>query len=98
MSPAAVILIAAGLCITALAAWVIIAERLDKPDTPARQAPQAAPSVLPRGTSPFPMLPPDPEPDPTRIQPADVKYLGKPSGEYVDELFEKHAMPPEVTR
>ena len=93
MSSAAVILIAAGLCIAALAAWVVIAERLDKPDTPARQVPEETPAVLATGTSPFPMLPPDPEPDTTRIQPHDVRYLGKPSGEYVDDLFEnaKHA-------
>ncbi len=91
MSPAVVILIAAGLCITAIAAWVVIAERLDKPGTPARQAPEKTPRVLATGSSPFPMLPPDPESDPTGIQPPDVRYLGKPTGEYVDELFAKHA-------
>jgi hypothetical protein len=88
----AAILIAAGLCITALAAWVVIAERLDpdgNPPPPARV--EATAGVMPVCTSPFPMLPPDPEPDPTLMQPADVKYLGKPSGEYVDDLFEKHA-------
>jgi len=50
----------------------------------------------PRGTGQFPMLPPDPDPEPTLIQPADVAYLGKPSGEYVDDLFAKHATPPEM--
>jgi hypothetical protein len=87
----AVILIAAGACIAALVAWVVIAERLDRPGTPARQAPEETPSVLATGSSPFPMLPPDPQPDPTLMQPADVMYLGKPSGEYVDDLFAKHA-------
>jgi hypothetical protein len=57
-----------------------------------RHAPRpAAAGGLARGTGQFPMLPPDPEPDPTLIQPADVIYLGKPSGEYVDDLFSKHA-------
>jgi hypothetical protein len=88
---AAVILIAAGAGIIFLAAWVVIAERLDGPGTPARQAPEETPGALARGTSPFPMLPPDPEPDPTRMQPHDVMYLGMTSGEYVDELFAKHA-------
>ena len=91
MSTGAVILLAAGLGIIILVAWVVIAERLDRPDPPGRQAPEQAPGVLATGTSPFPMLPPDPEPDPTGIQPADVRYLGKTSGEYVNELFAKHA-------
>jgi hypothetical protein len=129
VSPVAVILIAAVMCIAAIVAWVVISERLDRPrtgrhdpfadpadrtdphgdnwpppagpddgfwvltgpGTPIRQTSEVTASVLARGTGQFPMLPPDPGPDPTLIQPADVIYLGKPSGEYVDDLFEKHA-------
>jgi hypothetical protein len=127
----AVILIAAGACLAALIAWVVISERLDPPprDPPAgpgggqhtaragaddgfwaqhvpgpgrvevltgpgtriRQTSETTASVLASGTGQLPMLPPDPEPDPTLMQPADVAYLGKPSGEYVDDLFAKHA-------
>jgi hypothetical protein len=123
----AVILIAAGACIAALVAWVVVAERLDPPPrdpfadpadrtdphgdnwpppagpddfwvqhvpgpgTRTRQTSEVAAGVLASGTGQFPMLPPDPAPDPTLIQPADVAYLGKPSGEYVDDLFAKHA-------
>jgi hypothetical protein len=94
---AAVILIGAGLGIALLAAWVVIAERLDPDGNPPPPARAEAPaSVMPVGTGPFPMLPPDPEPDPTLMQPLDIMYLGKPSGEYVDDLFAKHATPPEM--
>ena len=61
-----------------------------------RHAPPPRVEVLARGTGQFPMLPPDPDPDVTGVQPADVRYLGKPSGDYVEELFAKHAPPPEV--
>jgi hypothetical protein len=88
VSPDAVILIAAGTCIIALVAWVVIAERLDPPPAdPEPSAPRAAAAVLASGTGQFPMLDPDPEPDPTGIQPHDVRYLGKPSGEWVADLF-----------
>lgn len=52
-------------------------------------------SEMATGTGQFPMLP-EPDPDPTIVQPADVKYLGKPSAELVDELFAKHAPEPDV--
>ena len=42
------------------------------------------------------MLPPDADPDVTLTQAADVKYLGKTSGEFVDDLLAKHA-PPEAS-
>jgi hypothetical protein len=92
MSTAVVILIASALGIILLAAWVVIAERLDpdgNPPPPARA--EAAASTTTGSTGQFPMLPPDPEPDITGVQEAAVRYLGKPSGEYVDELFAKHA-------
>ena len=66
-------------------------EVLTGPGTQIRQTSEVTAAVLARGTGQFPMLPPDPDPDPTLIQPADVRYLGKPSGEYVDELFARHA-------
>ena len=66
-------------------------EVLTGPGTRIRQTSEVTASVLATGTSPFPMLPPDPEPDPTLTQPHDVRYLGKPSGELVDELFAKYA-------
>jgi hypothetical protein len=52
---------------------------------------KAMTATLATGTGFLQALPDDPAPDPTLIQPADVAYLGKPSGEYVDDLFAKHA-------
>ena len=68
-------------------------EVLTGPGTRIRQTSEVTASVLARGTGQFPMLPPDPDPDVTGVQPADVAYLGKSSGEYVEELFAKHAPP-----
>lgn len=45
----------------------------------------------PVGTGWFPALPDDEPADITGVQPADVRYLGVSSEEYVDELFDKHA-------
>jgi hypothetical protein len=45
----------------------------------------------PVGTGWLEPLPDDPPADITGVQPHDVRYHGMPSGQYVDELFEKHA-------
>lgn len=115
MSQAAVILIAAGACLAALVAWVVIAERLDPPPRDpfadpadhtdpdgeqyiarlsADEKPRPDLDALtpgPVGTGWLEALPDDDPPDITGVQPAATRYLGMPSGQYVDELFDKHA-------
>jgi hypothetical protein len=104
MSPAAVILIAVLACITGLAAWVVIAERLDPPQ---RGNPPAVPAGRQHTARPGPdldaltpgpgrtgWLEPLPDDDPadiTGVQPPSTRYLGKEIGQYLDELFDKHA-------
>ena len=91
----------------AIAAAVWVAERLDPPQrdplagggqhtarTGADEKPGPDLDALtpgPVGTGWLEHLPDDDPADITGIQPADVMYLGKPSGEYVNELFSKHA-------
>ena len=107
MSTAYVILVVIFAASAAIATAVWVAERLDPPprDTPAgggqdiaRAGADEKPHPDLDALTPGPVgtgwLEPFPDDDPadiTGIQPADVMYLGKPSGEYVDELFSKHA-------
>jgi hypothetical protein len=101
MSQAAVILIAAGTCLAALIAWVVIAERLDPPprDPPAARTgtdkkPRPDLDALtpgPAGTGWLEALPDDDPADLTWGTTGAARYLGMPSRQYVDELFEKHA-------
>ena len=105
MSPVTVILIAAGTCLAALVTWVVVAERLDPPPREPRNplpAPaahaggQPAPDLDaltpgPGGTGWLEPLPDDDPADITGVQPPSTRYLGKPIGQYVDELFDKHA-------
>jgi hypothetical protein len=98
----AVILIAAGACLAALITWAC----LDPPprDPPASGQHVTRPSADqkphpdldaltpgPVGTGWLVALPDDEPADVTGVQPASTCYLGMPSEQYVDELFDKHA-------